>query len=53
MELLHAIDLWWLYLLYAGFPASAVLGAAALLLAAAWGAMARARSALAAESAAG
>jgi hypothetical protein len=52
-RLLHAIDLWWLYLLYAGFPAPAVLGAAALLLAAALGAMARVRSALAAESAAG
>ena len=52
-RLLHAIDLWWLYLLYAGFPAPAVLGAAALLLAAALGAMARARSALAAEIAAG
>ncbi len=32
--LLHAIDFWWLYLIYAGFPAAPVLGAALALLAA-------------------
>jgi hypothetical protein len=52
-RLLHAIDLWWLYLLYAGFPAPAVLGAATLLLAAALWALARARAALGAEIRAG
>lgn len=52
-RLLHAIDLWWLYLLYAGFPAVAVLGAAGVLLAAALWALARARAALAAEIRAG
>ncbi len=52
-RLLHGLDLWWLYLLYAGFPAAAVLGVAALVLAAALGALARARAALAAELRAG
>jgi hypothetical protein len=53
VRLLHAIDLWWLYLLYAGFPAGVVLAAAVLLLAATIGAFARARAALAAEIRAG
>ena len=52
-RLLHAIDLWWLYLMYAGYPAGAVLLAALLLLAAALWAIARARAALAAEIRAG
>ncbi len=32
--LLHAIDFWWLYLIYAGFPAAPVFAAAIVLLAA-------------------
>jgi hypothetical protein len=36
-RLLHAIDLWWLYLVYAGYPLAPMLGlAAALALAAIW-----------------
>ncbi len=52
-RLLHALDVWWLYLLYAGFPALPVLGAAALVLAGAVAALARAHAALGAEIRAG
>jgi len=46
-RLLHAIDLWWLYALYAGLPAAPVLAAAlALIAAAVWAARLAWRSAL-------
>ena len=48
-RLLHALDLWWLYLIDVGFRPAAALGAAGLVLAAAVWALARARAALAAE----
>ena len=49
-RLLHALDLWWLYFLYAGLPALPVLAAAGLLAAAALFALARAWGAVAAEA---
>jgi hypothetical protein len=48
--LLHALDFWWLYLGYAGFPRVPVWAALALLLAFAAWAAARARAALDAET---
>jgi len=52
-RLLHGLDFWWCYLLYAGLPAGPVLGAAAALLVAGIAMLARARAAARAEMAAG
>ena len=51
--LLHALDVWWLYALYAGTPARAVLGAALALLALAAAALAWLAAAWRAEARAG
>ena len=48
--LLHALDFWWLYALYAGLPAAPVLGALALLLLLTGWALARLKAAMAADA---
>ena len=48
--LLHALDLWWLYLIYAGFPRGPVWGALAALVVLTLWAAARARAAFRSEA---